>query len=282
MSTSNVTSTVSPTNANKPSSQALKKSKRIVLRLRPELLATWLSDTPTRKATKSESSASSTPVATPSIQQATESVPADRSSESNATPLPNGSNGTAENNNLAPPSANPLKRKSLPGSKPGSKRSSSLGVDALPKPRGKPGPKKKPRLDDGTIDNSTPTANKVPFTGVAPISTHKLGPKANQGAINAGLRALDRSMDFRPRKWVRTGFQVKSFTGVAWSVGSWRAPKSTKPEFSGDVKSDTTDSSETKLNNNASSAVASDKSNGGGDVEMPNAPVILASSPAPS
>lgn len=43
------------------------------------------------------------------------------------------------------------------------------------------------------------------------------------GAINAGLRALDRTG--KPcRKWVKGGFQLKSFTGVNWSIPRWRAP----------------------------------------------------------
>lgn len=43
------------------------------------------------------------------------------------------------------------------------------------------------------------------------------------GAINAGLRALDRSG--KPcRKWAKGSFQLKSFTGVQWSIPRWRAP----------------------------------------------------------
>ena len=55
----------------------------------------------------------------------------------------------------------------------------------------------------------------------------KLGPKANQGAINAGLRALDRTG--RPcKRWVKSGFQLKSFTGVQWTVPTWAAPVTPK------------------------------------------------------
>ncbi|KAI5293839.1 hypothetical protein KEM56_005956, partial [Ascosphaera pollenicola] len=46
---------------------------------------------------------------------------------------------------------------------------------------------------------------------------HKLGPKANTGAINAGLRALDRT-GTPCRKWTRKTFRLKSFTGVVWEV----------------------------------------------------------------
>ncbi|CAK7273287.1 hypothetical protein SEPCBS119000_005576 [Sporothrix epigloea] len=77
--------------------------------------------------------------------------------------------------------------------------------------RSKPGPKKKAKLDDG-VEVRAPTT-----------AAHKLGPKASMGAINAGLRALDRSG--KPcRKWIKGGFQLKSFTGVYWSIPRWRAP----------------------------------------------------------
>src|ERR1700712_1238472 len=102
--------------------------------------------------------------------------------------------------------------------------------------------------------------SKGPFT--APTPNQKLGPKANQGAINAGLRALDRSG--KPcRKWERKGFQLKSLTGVTWTIGSWTAPLKDKT-FSGDVKSESSYSSESKQHME-SSAVASDRSNSGVD-----------------
>ncbi|KAK9455339.1 INO80 complex subunit Ies4-domain-containing protein [Dipodascopsis uninucleata] len=51
-------------------------------------------------------------------------------------------------------------------------------------------------------------------------SHSKLGPKANQGSINAQLRALDRSG--KPcRKWKKIPFELKSFTGFEWSVDTW-------------------------------------------------------------
>src|SRR5206468_2667106 len=77
-----------------------------------------------------------------------------------------------------------------------------------------------------------------------------LGPKANQGAINAGLRALDRSG--KPcRKWEKKGFHIKSFTGVVWGLPTWRAPPKNSV-FSEDVKSDSTGSSETKVKDESS------------------------------
>lgn len=87
---------------------------------------------------------------------------------------------------------------------------------------------------------------------------HKLGPKANTGAINAGLRALDRSG--KPcRKWERKGFQLKSFTGFEWGSGSWSAPQRDTSTFSGDVKSDSSSALDGKPNVD-SSAVQSERS----------------------
>lgn len=113
---------------------------------------------------------------------------------------------------------------------------------------------------------------------MAPITAHKLGPKANTGAINAGLRALDRSG--KPcRKWERKGFTLKSITGVTWSVGSWSAPLK-ENTFSGDVKSESSGSSETKANME-SSAVPSERSHSAVDAYGLGRGQTLESSPAP-
>ena len=114
-----------------------------------------------------------------------------------------------------------------------------------------------------------------PWTTPAPAAGHKLGPKANQGAINAGLRALDRTG--KPcRKWEKKGFQVKSFTGVAWDLPSWRAPKKAKIETNGDTgpNGTPTSNSENQVNNQSSSNVGSENSH---NAESFNA----TSSPAP-
>lgn len=66
--------------------------------------------------------------------------------------------------------------------------------------------------------------------------------------------------------------QLKSFTGAMWAMPSWKAP--THDSFSGDVKSDSTGSSDMKPN--GSSALPSERSNI--DVEMANG---IESSPAP-
>lgn len=57
----------------------------------------------------------------------------------------------------------------------------------------------------------------------AAATSHRLGPKANTGAINAGLRALDRS-GAPCRRWERKPLQLRSFTGIHWQLPSWRAP----------------------------------------------------------
>jgi hypothetical protein len=106
--------------------------------------------------------------------------------------------------------------------------------------------------EDGTIDPAARTA--------AAPAAHKLGPKANQGAINAGLRALDRSG--KPcRKWERKAFQVKSFTGVVWQLPTWRAPKKDNAGENKDPSVQTGDS-DSKAND-SSNAVKSEKSNSG-------------------
>lgn len=129
--------------------------------------------------------------------------------------------------------------------------------------------------DSHRDENGQPILN-----GTAPAAPSKLGPKANQGAINAGLRALDRSG--KPcRKWEKKGFQLKSFTGVAWSVPTWRAPRKATVDENGDVKSDTTSTQENKPDQ-TNSAVPSEKSNSNGDDATPNVPqsMNMESSPA--
>lgn len=120
--------------------------------------------------------------------------------------------------------------------------------------------------------------NKTPLAGPTPIQ--KLGPKANQGAINAGLRALDRTGKFKCRKWEKKGFKLRSFTGVVWDVPSWKAP-SRSSAFSEDVKSDSTGSSDTKVKDESSAV--SEKSGLNGDASTPLPPLMegLNSSPAP-
>ena len=129
--------------------------------------------------------------------------------------------------------------------------------------------------EDGSIDHSS-TAPRAPNATAA----HKLGPKANQGAINAGLRALDRSG--KPcRKWQKGSFTLKSFTGVVWEIPRWTAPPKIRTEgTSGDSASG--DSSKENKDNSQLASEKSEKSNGGADIELGSTASNNASSPAPS
>ncbi|KAL2873173.1 hypothetical protein SGCOL_011684 [Colletotrichum sp. CLE4] len=177
--------------------------------------------------------------------------------------------GTPAPTSMGPPTEGVKKK----GIKRGAAAANGLGPDGQPKVRGKPGPKKKARLEDGTID---PNAR-------GGAGGHKLGPKANQGAINAGLRALDRSG--KPcRKWARGGFVLKSFTGIVWEVPRWTAPPKFVPESTTEDSAAASADSSTKENkeNDQIKSDANSAVNSGADVEMRSAPgSVPASSPAP-
>jgi hypothetical protein len=203
-------------------------------------------------------------------------------------------NGASTPSSLAPPASAPGSKRKGPAPKAGIKRgAAALEGSSTPKPRGKPGPKKRKlyatpvttpsKLQMLTINSGdmvNDPNNKTPLAGSTPIQ--KLGPKANQGAINAGLRALDRTGKFKCRKWEKKGFKLRSFTGVVWDVPSWKAP-SRSSAFSEDVKSDSTGSSDTKVKDESSAV--SDKSGLNGDAASatPLPPLMegLNSSPAP-
>jgi hypothetical protein len=117
------------------------------------------------------------------------------------------------------------------------------------------------------------------LNGAAPAAP-KLGPKANQGAINACLRALDRTG--KPcRRWVKKPFAVRSFTGYNWGAGAYASSRKPVTEFEGDVKSDTSSSGDLKQTQD-SSAIMSEKSISGADADTPMLPTGMASSPAPA
>ncbi|KAI1418587.1 DUF1711-domain-containing protein [Hypoxylon sp. FL1857] len=173
--------------------------------------------------------------------------------------------GTPSQVSMGPPTEAPKKK--------GVKRSAATanGSDPTAKIRGKPGPKKKPRLEDGTIDPNG-RANGGTY--------HKLGPKANQGAINAGLRALDRS-GTPCRKWNKGGFRVKSFTGVVWEIPRWTAPPKPKPQATTDEPAASAESSNKE--NKDGSQMKSENSASHADGEQRSIPPsINASSPAPT
>ncbi|MCJ1476410.1 hypothetical protein MMC13_005076 [Lambiella insularis] len=228
---------ISPLNGGTRGSK-LKPTRVVKLSLPSTQLLQFPHETPARKPSASKaSSAASTPIPPKespiSTDSATESKPA----------LPPAGTG-----NLQVPSETGKKR-GVGGPKPGSKRSLASLSEGVPKPRAKPGPKKRPRLD-GPLGADEATR---PWTTPAPIAGHKLGPKANQGAINAGLRALDRTG--KPcRKWEKKGFSVKSFTGVAWHIPSWRAPKKVVVELKTEAgqSSTPTSNSENQVNHGSS------------------------------
>ncbi|KAI2630074.1 INO80 complex, subunit Ies4 [Xylaria nigripes] len=174
-------------------------------------------------------------------------------------------NGTSSQTPMGPPTDNPKKK--------GVKRSAAAanGNDPTAKIRGKPGPKKKARLDDGTIDPSGRAQGGA---------YHKLGPKANQGAINAGLRALDRT-GTPCRKWAKGGFKLKSFTGVLWEIPRWTAPPKPKPEA---ASQDTSASaSGSNKENKDGSQMKSENSTSNMEAEPQSIPPsVHASSPAPT
>lgn len=93
----------------------------------------------------------------------------------------------------------------------------------------------------------------------APAPTHKLGPKANQGAINAGLRALDRT-GTPCRKWQKKGFLLKTFTGVCWELPSWHAPPKNLDSSGDSYKGSQATSNSQSKDTNSSSNVGSENS----------------------
>ncbi|PQE25358.1 hypothetical protein CJF30_00000080 [Rutstroemia sp. NJR-2017a BBW] len=178
------------------------------------------------------------------------------------TPAPN---GTPVPTSMPPPTEAIKKRSG------GVKRTSTaaLGVDGLARVRGKPGPKKKARLDDGTIDPAGSTPRTANLNG----GSHRLGPKANQGAINAGLRALDRSG--KPcRKWEKRSFVIKTFTGQTIEIPRWKAP----PKIVINPSTEGSTSGDSSKENKDLSQVQSEKSNSAPDAESATQ---LMSSPAP-
>lgn len=194
----------------------------------------------------------------------------------NATPATNGDNASASNPGTPAASGTPSQLPMGPptegSKKKGMKRSAPGANGVETKARGKPGPKKKPRLEDGSID---------PNGRITGSTYHKLGPKANQGAINAGLRALDRSG--KPcRKWAKGGFRVKSFTGVIWEVPRWTAPPKFLPETATQETSAASAESSNKENKDGSQ-MKSENSNSAVEGEQRSVPpsVVAASSPAP-
>lgn len=120
-------------------------------------------------------------------------------------------------------------------------------------------------------------------TGPAPTS-HKTNPKANTGAINANLRALD--LSGKPtRRWQKRGLQFTSFTGKIWDIPRWNTNKrgAGAQGLDGDVTSETTRSSEQAKIEPASSVMQSEHGVGANGTTTPSKQpgTDMASSPAP-
>ena len=131
--------TTSPPTPNGRSIKINKLRKVIVLKLQPDLLAQFLPKPVPRSnfKTKSSPSLASTSNNLSAAAPIPQTSSTDEASESNSTPVPNTDQPTTDET---------PKKTSTKGPKPGSKRGLGLGSDSMPKPRGKPGPKKKPRL----------------------------------------------------------------------------------------------------------------------------------------
>ncbi|RKF84074.1 putative duf1711 domain-containing protein [Golovinomyces cichoracearum] len=176
---------------------------------------------------------------------------------------------TPGSTSLLPPTDTSKKR--------GVKRSSNsvFGSDAVSaaRSRSKPGPKKKARHEDTAADK--PSYNPKVLNATAT----KLGPKANQGAINAGLRALDRS-GTPCRKWSKESFKLKSFTGVCWEIPRWKAPPKIIMIGTEENSCNTTRCNNTKENSQAESE-QSEKSSNVIDIEIGSTNSLLDCSPLP-
>jgi len=79
---------------------------------------------------------------------------------------------------------------------------------------------------------TNPSSDPSAPANLLPAAGSKLGPKANTGAINDKLRALDRSGN-PCKRWTKAGFQIKSFTGIQWTVPTWAASKKQQMEENG-------------------------------------------------
>ena len=267
------------------SSRSGASKKILILKLSSDLLSQFVTPLPEGKDRKSKRASVGNVESPVKIRE-----PSSPASSSAEPPLPPSSVDNASDAASTPAAgtsaADTPRRKGVPGPKPGTKRGLHQTSETTPKPRGKPGPKKKPRLcvtppnrpslvhlltacrDDGTVDHAKLVAN------------HKLGPKANMGAINAGLRALDRT-GAPCRRWERKPLQLKSFTGIQWILPSWRTPRPLKSEENDEAHGMAleTGDSDSKANQSAS-GVPSEKSTGDGDLTPAPPNLTEASSPA--
>ncbi|KAI1109276.1 INO80 complex, subunit Ies4 [Nemania sp. NC0429] len=238
-----------------------KPSAIVTLRVSPDRLRKIIDPSWTKEESPKKESSASSPVPANDVPVAAASQEENASPSSPGTPA---ASGTPSQTTMGPPTDNPKKK--------GVKRSATVANanDPTAKIRGKPGPKKKARLEDGTID---PNGRAGGGAG------HKLGPKANQGAINAGLRALDRT-GAPCRKWTKGGFRLKSFTGVLWEIPRWTAPSKPKPDATTEEPTTSPDSSNKENKDGSQMKSENSISNLEGEPQsIP--PSVHASSPAP-
>ncbi|KAF7953176.1 hypothetical protein EAE96_006391 [Botrytis aclada] len=242
-----------------------KNSMIITLKLSPAKLR-GVGQPLIKEDSPSKDSTSTIPTTTPVAKSQNGDAPAE--SDSN-TPVPNGTD-TPVSSSMPPPTEAIKKKAGVKGSS-----TAALGSDTTPRARGKPGPKKKARLDDGTLapNGTTPRAPNG-------NSSHRLGPKANQGAINAGLRALDRSG--KPcRKWEKRSFIIKTFTGIPIEIPRWRAP----PKVTVNPSTEGSSTGDSSKENKENSQIESEKSTSAMDVDATNlvsSPPAIAPAPAPA
>ncbi|KAF7594406.1 hypothetical protein BBP40_009387 [Aspergillus hancockii] len=239
----------------------------LILKLSPGLLSRFVSPPTQGVNDKRNSIKNEEPKVDSPVKEKEPASPASSSVEAPIAPSDNVSDA-ASTPAAGTSAADTPRRKAMSGSKPGNKRGLNH-VETTPKMRGKPGPKKKPRIDEGASEP------------VKLATSHRLGPKANTGAINAGLRALDRSGN-PCRKWERKALNLKSFTGIQWDLATWRSPRPPKSDGNGENKESIleTGDSDSKANQSAS-GVPSEKSNSGdGDLTPVPPHIAEASSPA--
>lgn len=240
----------------------------IVLKLSSTLLSRFPSDSPAVDDKDVKVKDASSPPSSTSGEAGLPPSSLDNASDAASTPAATAAGAVSEGDKDKSKGNN---KKGTAATARGTKRAlNQNGEPGAKAPRSRPSAKKRLKIDDKTLD----TSRLLP-------PSHKLGPKANQGAINAGLRALDRS-GAPCRKWERKSFQLKSFTGVVWGLSSWHTPKpqqsvdSSSEDATNGVASAVNGDSDSKANP-MSSAVPSEKSNAG-DTSLPPS---TAQSPTP-
>ncbi|KAL6714091.1 hypothetical protein ACLMJK_008585 [Lecanora helva] len=194
------------------SAKSTKLSKVVHFKLPKDQLRQFPHEQHIKKASRAKAS----PLSTAKVITPDESVaPAIVKPEPDTTPAPNEDQDSAQPSKAG-------KSEGISASKAAKKKENGNAAEGDDKDKPKTNVKKRPRPDPNKPDGRTAAAKALKQASGMTTATHKLGPKANQGIINAGLRALDRTRT-PCRKWGRKGLQLKSFTGQVWEVSSWGA-----------------------------------------------------------